>query len=50
MSVEQEAEIVRLRWLVEWINEHASFTSDEWPVWERLERSPAPWDEPGADT
>jgi len=38
-----EAEIRRLRWLIEWINEHASFTNDEWPVWEQLQDHPEPW-------
>ena len=37
------AEVARLRYLVEWVNDHGSFTDDEWPIWAKLQESKEPW-------
>lgn len=37
------AEIERLRWLIEWVDENASFSANEWPEWEKRRDHPQPW-------
>ena len=34
----------RLEWLIEWVNENASFLNNEWAWWERLQASDNPWE------
>jgi hypothetical protein len=38
-----ENEILRLRWLIEWVDYNASFQEKEWQTWEELKASREPW-------